>query len=96
MKEKDSNRIIDKFFPGNGLKERIGNEYISFIFKGDHRKEFFVMAAYAACLFMFVIYQEIQQEFDTQPFIINSIFLLLAAYFLFSDFLKRKKVLHSS
>lgn len=96
MREKGENKIIDKLFPGNSFTERIRNEYLSFFFAGDHRKEFFIMAAYATLLFLFVIYQEFQHAFDTESYIINSVFMLLGVYFLFSDLLKRKKVLHGS
>lgn len=81
-----------KTFPGKTLGEKIKTEFLDLTIKAEFRKEFWIMAAYATLLFavtIFAYYKNIMPGNDRRGIYL---FVLLGAYWMVSDFTKRKKL----
>lgn len=82
----------NKIFPGKTFAEKIKNEFLHVTIKGEYRKEFWVMVVYSIILFAvtsFAYYKKIMPGHDTRAIYV---FMLLGAYWLISDFTKRKNL----
>lgn len=84
-----------EIFPGSTFGERISNELADVFFKADYRKEFLVMSAYSVILFGVTLYAFLKNKLPINNIEVFGVFIVLGAYWFFSDLSKRKKFLSS-
>ncbi len=84
--------LMNKLFPGKTLEERMSNEYTELVKTGEFRKEFFVMGLYSILLVVVVVLSNLYGFFEEFSSVVYVLLFCLGAYFVISDFFKRKKL----
>jgi len=89
----DQKNLRQRIFPGDTILEIILNEIKDVFWHADFRAQFLAMGVYAAIMMVaYFVYRAKEPEgVETVAAVIA--FSLLGAFFIFSDFLKRKKFL---